>query len=185
MSIKKHPPYQNICCTFHNETMRKTIQPNSTTLLIKINLFFRQKVTNSTACTKTWKKGEKKRKKRIKCSCMSLIQSKFSNKLKHAINTHGSLFSCEPNMIIDFNAFQSCKTRSKASCANRGGSKSWSGISESKIQIKEDFNSFSRTEYSLPLSDMAYVNRFGDLREMKTCSDGYIVKYCYFYYIFF
>lgn len=48
------------------------------------------------------------------------------------MNTYGSLFSCDPNIIIDFNAFQSCKTRSNASWANLGGSKSWSGISESK-----------------------------------------------------
>lgn len=49
-------------------------------------------------------------------------------------NTHGSLFSWEPNMIIDFKAFQSCRTLSRASWAKRGGSRSWSGISESETE---------------------------------------------------
>lgn len=49
-------------------------------------------------------------------------------------HTHGSLFSSEPNMIMDLRAFQSCRTLSNASWANRGGSRSWSGISESERQ---------------------------------------------------
>lgn len=40
------------------------------------------------------------------------------------LHTYGSLFSCEPNMIMDFKAFQSWRTRSKASWANLGGSRS-------------------------------------------------------------
>lgn len=49
-------------------------------------------------------------------------------------DTHGSLFSWEPNMIIDLRAFQSCRTLSRASWAKRGGSRSWSGISESEVK---------------------------------------------------
>lgn len=52
--------YQNVCCTFDNKAVCKTVQANSSTLLIKVNLFFRQKMTYPTACTKTWKKNKKK-----------------------------------------------------------------------------------------------------------------------------
>ena len=55
-------------------------------------------------------------------------------------DTHGSLFSWEPNMIIDFRAFQSCRTLSRASWAKRGGSRSWSGISESEREERRMFS---------------------------------------------
>lgn len=71
---------------------------------------------------------EGRKKDRMHCN-LSMIQGE--KKWKISMNTYGSLFSCDPNIIIDFKAFQSCRTRSSASWANRGGSKSWSGISES------------------------------------------------------
>lgn len=58
-------------------------------------------------------------------------------------DTHGSLFSWEPNMIIDLRAFQSCRTLSRASWAKRGGSRSWSGISESKREEKREMYSYT------------------------------------------
>lgn len=59
----------------------------------------------------------------------------FSN--SNASDTYGSLFSWEPNMIIDFRAFQSCRTLSRASWAKRGGSRSWSGMSESETRTQQ------------------------------------------------
>lgn len=53
--------YQNVCCAFDNKAVCETVQANSSTLLIKVNLLFRQKMTYSTACTKTWKKTTKKK----------------------------------------------------------------------------------------------------------------------------
>lgn len=64
-----------------------------------------------------------------KCLDSWICTMKFAN---IQCSTHGSLFSWEPNIIMDFSAFQSCNTRSRASCAKRGGSRSWSGISESE-----------------------------------------------------
>lgn len=57
---------------------------------------------------------------------------------QHDCFTYGSLFSWEPNMIMDLRAFQSCRTLSRASWAKRGGSRSWSGMSESEGGRKQD-----------------------------------------------
>lgn len=56
---------------------------------------------------------------------------------QNGCDTHGSLFSWEPNMIIDLRAFQSCRTLSRASWAKRGGSRSWSGMSESQREKRK------------------------------------------------
>lgn len=46
--------YQNICCTLDYKAMSETVQPNGATLLIEVNLLFRQKMAYPTAGTETW-----------------------------------------------------------------------------------------------------------------------------------
>lgn len=103
-------------------------------------------------------------------------------------HTHGSLFSSEPNMIMDLRAFQSWRTLSKARWANRGGSRSWSGISESETQeirlfLYIRFPADTKTQAHRPNCRKTEAKTFSlikafKLKRCRTCPSGPDPTFC-------